>query len=138
MRQPEGYEDRTDQICELLKTLYGLKQTGREWNKEFDSKMKTFGYNRTCSDPCVYIKQDGNDVVILTIWVNDILLFGTSKKLLDQTISDICQIWEVTILGEPEKIVGIEITQTEDSIKIAQKLYINLFSNAKGLVKSIA
>ena len=133
MRQPEGYEDGTDRICELLKTLYGLKQAGREWNKEFDSKIKTFGYNRTRSDPCVYIKRDGNDVVILTIWVDDILLFGTSEKLLDQTISDIRQIWEVTVLGEPAKIVGIEITQTEDSIKIAQKLYIKSILEREGL-----
>ena len=133
MKQPEGYEDGTDRICELLKTLYGLKQAGREWNKEFDSKMKGFGYNRTRSDPCVYIRRDGKDVVILTVWVDDILLFGTSEKLLDEIVSDISQIWEVTILGEPAKIVGIEITQTEDSIKIAQKLYIKSILEREGL-----
>ena len=44
MHQPEGYEDNTDRICELIKTLYGLKQSGREWNKELDEKMKTFGF----------------------------------------------------------------------------------------------
>ena len=133
MKQPEGYEDGTDRICELLKTLYGLKQAGREWNKEFDSKMKGFGYNRTRSDPCVYIRRDGKDVVILTVWVDDILLFGTSEKLLDEIVSDISQIWEVTILGEPAKIVGIEITQTEDSIKIAEKLYIKSILEREGL-----
>ena len=78
--------------------------------------MKNFGYIRTRSDPCVYVKREKNDVVILTIWVDDILLFGTSEELIEQTISDIRQIWEVTVLGEPAKIVGIEITQSEDSI----------------------
>jgi hypothetical protein len=29
MHQPEGFEDGTDRICELLKSLYGLKQSGR-------------------------------------------------------------------------------------------------------------
>src|ERR1700678_4612781 len=69
MRQPEGYEDDTDRICKLIKTLYGLKQSGREWNKELDEKIKQFGFKQICSDPCVYIKQDGNDVAILTVWV---------------------------------------------------------------------
>ena len=56
MRQPEGYEYEMDRICELLKTLYGLKQSGQEWNIQFDKKMKEFGYKRISSDPCVYIK----------------------------------------------------------------------------------
>ena len=44
MRQPEGYEDGTDRICELLKTLYGLKQAGCEWNIEFDVQIRQFGF----------------------------------------------------------------------------------------------
>jgi hypothetical protein len=86
--------------------------------------MKEFSFNRTRSDLCVYVRRDGNDIVILTIWVDDILLFGTSEKLIEQAISDIHQVWDVTVLGEPAKIVGIEITQTEDSIRIPQKIYI--------------
>lgn len=37
MKQPEGYDDGTGRVCLLIKTLYGLKQSGREWNKELDS-----------------------------------------------------------------------------------------------------
>ena len=133
MRQPKGYEDGTDRICELIKTLYGLKQSGREWNIEFDMKIKEFGFKRICSDPCVYIKWDGSDIVILTVWVDDILLFTTSDKLMEQTISYISSVWEVTILGEPTKIVGIEITQMEDSITISQTKYVESILECEGL-----
>ena len=44
MRQPEGYGDNTGRVCELVKTLYGLKQSGREWNNELDQKLKRFGF----------------------------------------------------------------------------------------------
>lgn len=36
MRQPEGFEDGTNKVCHLQKTLYGLKQSGRKWNKELN------------------------------------------------------------------------------------------------------
>ena len=46
MRQPEGYDDGTGRMCQLIKTLYGLKQAGREWNKELDVKLRKKGYTR--------------------------------------------------------------------------------------------
>ena len=44
MRQPEGFADGSGRVCHLKKTLYGLKQSGREWNAEFDNKMQAKGY----------------------------------------------------------------------------------------------
>jgi hypothetical protein len=132
MRQPEGYEDNTGRVCDLVKTLYGLKQSGREWNAEFDRKLKNFSFSRLRSNPCVYIKRNGDDVAIITVWVDDLLLFTQSDKLMEQTKSDLCTQWEITDLGEPTKIVGIKITQTKDSITISQKVYINSILEREG------
>jgi len=81
MKQPEGYDDGTGRICLLIKTLYGLKQAGREWNHEFDSKVRKRGYARLQSDPCVYIWHIGEDFAIITIWVDDLLIFATTIDL---------------------------------------------------------
>jgi len=43
---------------------------------------------------------------------------------MEQTKSDLHSEWEMTDLGEPTKIVGIEITQTDDSITLLQKVYV--------------
>ena len=44
MKQPEGYNDGTGGVCLLVKTLYGLKQSGREWNIKLDKKLKQLGF----------------------------------------------------------------------------------------------
>ena len=54
---------------------------------------------------------------------------------MQQTKSDLHTEWVMTDLGEPTKIVGIEITQTENSITISQKLYIKSTLERKGLSK---
>ena len=124
MRQPEGFGDGTGRVCLLIKTLYGLKQAGREWNKELDSKLRKKGYSRLRSDPCVYVWRVDDDFVIITVWVDDLLLFATTLELIDKAKADIRSEWEVTDLGEPSKIVGIEITMSPESIAISQHKYI--------------
>jgi len=96
-------------------------------------KLKKFGFQCLCSDPCVYIKLDGCGLVIITVWVDDLLLFTTSDRLIGQTKLDLCTKWEMTYLGEPTKIIGVKITQTEDSITIPQKLYIESILEHEGL-----
>ena len=124
MWQPEGYDNGTGHICMLVKTLYGLKQVGWEWNIEFDSKLKRQGYVHLRSDLCMYIWCIDKDFVIITVWVDDLLLFATTIELRDKARADIECEWEVTNLGEPSKIVGIKINQTEDFISISQIKYI--------------
>src|SRR5260221_1048522 len=69
MHQPEGFEDGTGHVCLLVKTLYSLKQAGREWNKELDSKLRKKGYTCLRPDPCIYIWRIGDDFVTMTVWV---------------------------------------------------------------------
>jgi hypothetical protein len=133
MRQPEGFDDGTGRVCELIKTLYGLKQSGREWNKELDEKLRKRGFERLRSDPCAYIRRKGRDLAIITVWVDDLLLFASSDKLMEKMKNDVHSEWKVTNLGEPTRIVGIEITRTENSITISQKQYIDTILKREGL-----
>jgi hypothetical protein len=133
MKQPEGYDDGTDRVCLLIKTLYGLKQSGREWNKELDTKLRNFGFNPLQSDPCAYVRRNGEHLEIITVWVDDLLLFATSEELMNKMKNEIQSEWEVTDLGEPAKIVGIEIRKEKDSITISQEKYIDTILKREGM-----
>lgn len=55
MDQPDGYTDGTAQLCCLIKTIYGLKRSGCEWNHKLDQKLQSQGFKHLDSNPCVYI-----------------------------------------------------------------------------------
>ena len=125
MCQPEGFNDGTNHVCWLQKTLYSLKQSGREWNKELDHRLKEKGFNNLRSDPCAYIRRDGDEIEIVTVWVDDLLLFATNNKVMRHLGDDLKSTFDVTDLGKPTKIVGIEITCRQDSVTISQPAYID-------------
>lgn len=68
--------------------------------------------------------RNGDDLEVITVWVDNLMLFAMSKELMMRIKSDIELEWEVTNLGEPAKIVGIEIMRGENSIMISQEKYI--------------
>ena len=49
MHQPEGFVEKGKEhlVCRLKKSLYGLKQTPRQWYRKFDSFMTDQGYHKT-------------------------------------------------------------------------------------------
>jgi len=67
-----------------------------------------------------------DNIIIITVWVDDLLLFSTSIQLMDSLKRDINNMFEVTDLREPKKIVGIEIKRNHDkqNLKITQANYI--------------
>ncbi|CAA7028219.1 unnamed protein product [Microthlaspi erraticum] len=87
MEQPEGYEDERypDKVCLLQRSLYGLKQSPRQWNTRFDSFMQSHKYVRSEYDSCVYFKElRRNEYVYLLLYVDDILIASEDKKYVEE------------------------------------------------------
>ena len=76
MVQPKGFvaKGQDKKVCKLQKSIYGLKQASRSWNIKFDQSVKIFGFVQCLDEPCVYKKSNGNMVVFLVLYVDDILL----------------------------------------------------------------
>ena len=67
-------------FCRLTKSLYDLKQAPRCWYKRFDSFIFSLGYNRLSSNHCIYYKRfDGDDFIILLLYVDDMLVASPNK-----------------------------------------------------------
>ena len=131
MKQPEWYDDSTGQICELIKTIYSLKQSGCKWNHKLDIKLKVLGYTQLYSDPCTYIWCDRDKTSIITVWVNDLLPSASTDDLMHYMKEEIKASWEVTNMGELKKIIGIKISHTGNTVTIFQQHYIKSILKCK-------
>jgi hypothetical protein len=88
------------------------------------------------ADPCTYVCFDNMGMGILTVWVDDTLLFTTSDMMMEHMENALKSEWEVTDLGELTKIVGIKITQTSEGIKISQEKYIENVCKKEGMLNA--
>ena len=75
MAQPEGFVEQGQEgkVCELHKSIYGLKQASRSWNIKFDETVKTYGFTQFEDEPCVYKMIHEGIVIFLILYVDDIL-----------------------------------------------------------------
>ena len=78
MIQPEGFiaKNQEHMVCKLKMSIYGLKQASRSWNVKFDQAIKSFGFEKTLDEPCVYKRHRDKVVMFLVLYVDDILLIG--------------------------------------------------------------
>nr|GEZ28358.1 putative retrotransposon protein [Tanacetum cinerariifolium] len=111
MEQPEGYVDPKypNRVCKLQRSIYGLKQASRQWNKRFDEEIKKFRFIQNRDEPCVYRKASGSDVVFLILYVDDILIMGNNILRLNEVKDYLGKCFSMKDLGEATYILGIKI-----------------------------
>ena len=81
---PQGTPDTNSQwIWQLLKCLYGLKQSGRYWNAHVHRFLLKLGFVQLHSDPCVYVKRNGKGkaVCAVAVHVDDFQVAAPKNKL---------------------------------------------------------
>ena len=84
MEQPKGFEKYDTKgnnlVWKLRKSLYGLKQSGRNWNNMLNSFLLSENFKSSYVDQCVYIKNSENYKIIVIIWVDDIIIATNDKN----------------------------------------------------------
>ena len=81
MDQPDGYQQESSlHKWELKKTLYGLKQSPREWNEVIHNFLITEGFIQSKLDPCFYHKKTNSYEIISGIYVDDVHSAGSSDE----------------------------------------------------------
>ncbi len=114
--QPEGFKspDKPNHICRLCRSLYGLKQAPLAWNQMLDKHLRASGFSPVESDPCVYVKGKGRDILIISVYVDDCLLIAADHNI-GKLKSVLADCFKMKDLGPVHSIRGIEVICNEEA-----------------------
>jgi hypothetical protein len=118
MKQPEGFvtHGQENMLCRQRKSLYGLKQAPKQWHEKFDITLTSAGLVVNEADTCVYYRFVDGKGVILCLYVDDILIFGTSIDVINDVKSFLSLNFDMKDLGEASVILNIKLIKGENGI----------------------
>lgn len=126
MRMPEGAGVNSGKIVRLLRSIYGLKQASRIWNKLLDAELGRLGYTRIHADHCIYVFHNDNDVCFLAVYVDDMALLSSSLELMAKHKKLLGSRFKIKDLGDIKQLLGISISYDRNArtIFLSQTRYI--------------
>jgi hypothetical protein len=110
---PEGFERRDGQVCRLVRSLYGLCQSGLCWYKELDEKLREIGCCNGNIDKCLYVYKENGRNTYLMVYVDDIMIMGNDKRMVDNIKNKIKDKLEITEEEDIVKFLGIGISRND-------------------------
>lgn len=106
----------------IHKSLYGLKQASRKWYSKLSSFVISIRYRQSQADHLLYSKQPNTNFTALLVYVDDIVLAGTSLSQIKQAKHLLHQTFKIKDLGRLRFFLGFEISRTTTGIFMHQKI----------------
>ena len=135
MKQPEGFivPGSEKLVCQLKKSIYGLKQSPHCWNLALDSKLKEIVFFQSSHDPCIYYKKEKGNMLIVGVYVDDIILAG-KQSTIQQVKAALGSAFDIKDLIKLNYFLGTKIKRnSNNSIWIGQPAYIENLLTTLGM-----
>nr|ABA95820.1 retrotransposon protein, putative, unclassified [Oryza sativa Japonica Group] len=125
VEQPEGFsvQGGENKVFRLKKALYGLKQAPRVWYSQIDKYFIQKGFAKSISEPTLYVNKTGTDILIVSLYVDDLIYTGNSEKMMQDFKKDMMHTYEMSDLGLLYYFLGMEVHQSDEGIFISQRKY---------------
>src|ERR1044072_5404797 len=126
MDQPSRFQAKDKAlVCKLNKALYGLKQAPRAWFERLHQVLISLEFRPSKCDPSLFVYSHNNDVVYVLVYVDDIILTGSSSVLIQKFITQLDLQFSLKQLGTLSYFLGIEVNSTsQGGLLLTQQKYI--------------
>nr|GEU42968.1 putative ribonuclease H-like domain-containing protein [Tanacetum cinerariifolium] len=123
--QSDGFvvQDNPNHVYKLKKALYGLKQAPRAWYDMLSSFLISQDFYKGSVDPTLFIRRNGNDLLLVQIYVDDIIFAASNPELCDLFANLMCSKFKMSMMGKISFFLGLQISQSPKGIFINQSKY---------------
>nr|CAN82774.1 hypothetical protein VITISV_026106 [Vitis vinifera] len=108
-------ETQCQKVCKLKKSLYGLKQSPREWLGRFTKSMRAFSYRQSNLDHILFLKKQHGKITALIVYVDDMVVTGNDPKERKTLQNYLSREFEMKDLGPLKYFLGIEVSQSSET-----------------------
>jgi len=128
IEQPVGFvvKGQEKKVCKLKRSIYGLKQSSRQWYLRFHKEVMSFDFTMIDEDHCIYVKKSNGNFVILSLYIDDILLVGYNLEYVKTVKSWLSKLFDMKDMGETDYILGVKIQRDRSKkfLSLSQETYI--------------
>ena len=122
MKIPDGLDNPSStNVCKLKKSLYGLKQSSRQWFAKLTMELHHQGFVQSKNDYSLFIKRSSTTITIAAVYVDDIILTGNNMAVIQSLKSHLHRIFSIKDLGRLSYFLGIEVSYLPDGIVLSQR-----------------
>ena len=128
MHQPDSFNDKSGCMLKLHQAIYSLKQSGHSWYKKLTTVLFNDRFTWSHADDCVFYKKMGDRLSIITIYMDNLGLFTSTKALMASIKTLLHSNFTMKDLGKMLNILGIrvKIDLHCNFIKLSQSHYIDV------------
>ncbi|CAI7797615.1 unnamed protein product [Closterium sp. NIES-53] len=110
VEQPHTYGEGDSRVCQLRKSLYGIKQAPRLWQHYLHLILLEIGFKQLPHDPRVYRQDFCGKYILPTVYVGDLLYTGSSNELLELFKKNLARSVDITLNHDVKQFLGRNIS----------------------------
>src|SRR6187397_2893047 len=125
VEQPPGFEVSSESrmVYKLQKALYGLKQAPRAWYDTLAKYLLESGFKKGEVDKTLFTLNHDGKLLLVQVYVDDIIFGSKDKQLCDDFANLMKNKFEMSMMGELNYFLGLQVKQLNDGIFISQTKY---------------
>ena len=110
--------------AKVVKSIYGLRQSGKYWFLDVRSKLLNFGFKQS-ADPCLFFRIEGRSMILVALFVDDFSVGGNNSAEVAKLFKYLQTFYKIKDLGSIQTFIGMDVEKGDGVFYLSQETHID-------------